>query len=127
MVFNHDGYPLAWFPGSSAVSIQDSRTLWEMIWENRMVVGGVAHTHPGSGDPVASEEDRTTFLAIERGLGRLLLWPIVTETHVRYYCRCLWDNNHVYCASTFEGQRHWQDAIDELRRRSWKSTMATQS
>jgi hypothetical protein len=63
-------------PGRSAVSLPDSTYLWDHIWRTRLHVGGVAHLHPGSGEPHPSREDVTTFAAIERGIGRRLRWWI---------------------------------------------------
>jgi hypothetical protein len=69
----------------SSVAIPDSRTLWEFIWEHRDEISGIAHTHPGSGIPGPSHEDLTTFRAVEKGLGRILDWWIVTTGWVTKY------------------------------------------
>lgn len=61
--------------------IPDSPDLWRVLWECRDVVGGVAHIHPWEGQAMPSLEDLTTFDAIQRGLGKLLKWPIVTLNH----------------------------------------------
>lgn len=68
-------------PGRSAVSIPDSRGLWDVLWTHREVVAGVAHTHP-RGLAVASQEDLTTFAACEAGLGRRLDWWVATPDAV---------------------------------------------
>lgn len=65
-------------PGRNCVSIPDSRTMWDVLWENRFDVKGVAHTHPGHGLPMYSLEDYGTFDSIEQGLGRKLYWWIYT-------------------------------------------------
>mgnify|MGYP001817973532 CR=1 FL=1 len=79
-VFDIDGNVIAWHlpPGRSGGSIPDSRDLWSVMWENREILGGVAHTHPWRGTPWPSGIDVTTFSACERGLGRRLVWPIIT-------------------------------------------------
>ncbi len=71
--------------GRTGGSIPDSRSLWELLWQYRETVGGVAHTHPWDGTPTPSDTDVTTWRAIELGLGKLLLWPIVTFTEVRCF------------------------------------------
>ena len=86
-VFDVSGNVLLWHVpnGRSGGAIPDSRDLWEVLWENRESLGGVAHTHPWTGTPVPSTTDITTWEAIERGLGRRLLWPIVTMSEVRCF------------------------------------------
>lgn len=70
-------------PGDrTAGSLPDSRALWDVFWENRDLVEGFAHSHPGKGIPGPSHTDITTFEAVERGLGRKLKWWIITEDHV---------------------------------------------
>ena len=81
MVFDKDGQALYWSDGHSA-AVEDSRSLWDVLWEHREHLGGVAHTHPWPGPTGPSGTDLTTFAAIEAGLGKRLLWPIVTPTHV---------------------------------------------
>lgn len=66
-------------PDRSMVAIPDSSELWDIVWFNKDRIGGVAHTHPGRGFPSPSQEDATTWQAIEQGLGKRLFWPIVTE------------------------------------------------
>ena len=73
--------------GRSGGSIPDTRSLWDILWENRDRLGGVAHTHPWDGPSGPSQTDVTTFDAIERGLGKHLLWPVVTFTDVTYVVR----------------------------------------
>ena len=90
MVFDRWGDPLFWHlpPGRSAGAIPDSRDLWQVLWEHRRVLGGVAHTHPWRGSPEPSSTDLTTFAAVEAGLGRRLLWLVVTFDQVRYLQWC---------------------------------------
>lgn len=68
-------------PGRSAGYLPDSPDLWQVMWDNREFVDGFAHSHPGSGraacDP--SNEDVTTFSAVERALGKRLRWWICSR------------------------------------------------
>jgi len=66
-------------PGRSTGSIPDSRELWDVFWENRDDLVGFAHTHPGKGTPRPSQEDVSTFYAVEEGLGSRVLWWIFSE------------------------------------------------
>lgn len=81
VVIGHHGAPLHWHlpPGRGAAFIPDSHILWRVLWAHRDKVHGVAHTHPGRGEPTPSLEDLTTFAAVEAGLGRRLVWYIATE------------------------------------------------
>jgi hypothetical protein len=81
VVIGNSNEALFWFlpADRSATHIPDSRLLWEYIWENREWIKGVAHSHPGSGIPVPSWEDLTTFSAMEKALGKELSWWIVTS------------------------------------------------
>lgn len=82
LVFDREGRTLHWHlpAGATGASIPDSRSLWEVLWEHRRRLGGVAHTHPWAGRPEPSRTDLTTWSACERGLGARLVWPIVTFT-----------------------------------------------
>jgi len=76
-----EGHPFYWhMPNDrSGAAIPDSRPLWDVIWENRARLSGIAHTHPGyDPKPMPSHEDLTTFAAIEAGLGKRLKWWLVT-------------------------------------------------
>lgn len=86
LVFDRDGKTLFWHEpeGRTAGSIPDTDILWDVLWENRSHLGGVAHTHPWDGPARASAIDLRTFNAVERALGRRLLWPIVTFNRVAY-------------------------------------------
>lgn len=132
LLFDREGRPLAWYAGADSSSIPDSRTLWGVVWDLRDPLGGVAHTHPWSGSAAASHEDLTTFSAIERGLGRRLIWPVVTMTAVRYYVRdgVFLDNHdlgaqYVDCPPGFSLQPHWEGTLEELRRRSCRTSRRT--
>jgi hypothetical protein len=73
--------PIYWHlpNGRSQCHLPDSHELWNMIWENRHIVRGFAHSHPGSGSPLPSDTDITTFKAIESGLGKRLRWWITSD------------------------------------------------
>lgn len=81
VVINRDGEPIYWHMpvGRSAVYIPDSRILWDVLWNNRNTLWGVAHSHPGGGIPRPSQTDLSTFLAIEQALGRSLSWWITSS------------------------------------------------
>jgi len=89
LVFDRDGKTIAFHEphGRTCGSIPDSRSLWEILWDNRHRLGGVAHSHPWDGGAYYSHTDKTTFLAIDKALGQNLLWPIVTFTTVGYFRR----------------------------------------
>ncbi len=81
VVLDRDLSPIYWHlpENRTTVSIPDSDLLWDVLWDNRARLYGVAHSHPGRGLTTPSLEDLTTFSAIERGLGIRLVWPIVTQ------------------------------------------------
>ena len=87
LVFDAKGQTLYWHRplDRSNRCLPDSRELWDVLWENRKQLGGVAHTHPWVGAALPSQTDLSTWRAIEKGLGRLLLWPVVTFSEVRCY------------------------------------------
>ena len=64
--------------GRTSGSLPDSHDLWDVLWTNRAILLGVAHSHPGGGVPAPSHTDVTTFAAVEAALGVRLIWPIVT-------------------------------------------------
>lgn len=68
--------------GRTGGSIPDSHSFWEYIWANRERIAGIAHSHPGAGVPGPSQEDVTTFSAIELALGRKLWWWITSSDEV---------------------------------------------
>ena len=86
-VFDVDGVIIHWhLPANrSGGFIPDSRDLWEVLWENREKLGGIAHTHPWNGEPWPSGTDVTTFAACEAALGKRLLWPVVTLDRMRTF------------------------------------------
>lgn len=90
LVIAKNGAPLHWHlpPGRSGGFIPDTRSLWDVLWEQRGNVEGFAHSHPGSGIPGPSDTDLTTFQAIESALGRRLDWWITSDdrlVHIRWY------------------------------------------
>jgi len=71
--------------GRSSGYLPDSRTLWEVLWENRQNLLGFAHSHSGYGVPSPSFEDITTFRPVDQALGRDLHWWIATGDRVLLY------------------------------------------
>jgi len=80
VVFDVNGKAIYWHEPDdrSAGYVPDSDDLWDVLWEHRDHLGGYAHTHPGHGPVSPSGIDLTTFDAIEKGLGKQLLWPILS-------------------------------------------------
>lgn len=78
---NHE--PIFWHEpgGRSGGALPDSRTLWDVLWQAHRDgwLSGFAHSHPGSGLPGPSQEDLSTFVAIENALGRPLNWWITSS------------------------------------------------
>jgi len=81
VVIDLQGQPVFWHAPEDrdTGAIPDSRTLWDVLWENRKTIAGFAHSHPGGGVPGPSHTDVTTFAAIEAGLGKRLDWWITSE------------------------------------------------
>lgn len=120
MVFTESGAILYWhdIDGRTENSIPDSRKLWDVLWRCRDHLGGVAHSHPWNGPSAPSYTDLTTFRAIEAALGRKLLWPIVTMTHVNFFARV--DNVHGgvhygLVTNPFIGDFNWRKAVELMR------------
>jgi len=92
LVVGCDLDPIFWHlpEGRTGGSIPDSRTLWDVMWENRETVGGFAHSHPGSGAPAPSMTDLGTFVAIEQALGKRLNWWITSSDRLLV---CNWHDN----------------------------------
>lgn len=115
LVFDREGRTIGWHEpeGRTGGSLPDTDEHWEMLWENRHRLGGVAHVHPWDGPARPSSIDLHTYSAIERGLGRRFLWPVVTFTEVMYVA---WDETSQQYSSVAP---HITIAdIEELRRRS---------
>ena len=102
--------------GSTAGSLPDSRALWQVLWAHRDRLGGVAHTHPGAGEPRPSTEDITTFAACEAGLGRRLDWWIASADQAALF-RWRGPAKHDYGA-TEAPLPAW---LDQLRTLSWRT------
>ena len=100
--------------GRTAGSIPDSRSLWELLWQYREHVAGVAHTHPWDGTASFSGIDVTTWRAIELGLGKLLLWPIVTFTEVRCFVYNRVTGNYREVPRTAVGYKWTDRRINEI-------------
>lgn len=124
VLFDRDGQPLFWHepPGRSSVYLPDSRTLWDVIWHNRARLGGFAHTHPGSGSPTPSQEDYSTFRAVELALGEpgLHWWVISEDSALLVRWLGLRVGEHELWAVEVESPRGIQlPWLYELRRRSY--------
>ena len=124
MVFDKNGQALYWLNGTGAY-VNDSRSLWDVLWEHRENLGGVAHTHPWDGPTGPSGTDMTTWAAIEAGLGKRLMWPIVTMTHAHFFQFDVEKGRYVeYTSARLEEMRplplrsEWQDNIEKLRQLS---------
>lgn len=119
VVVGSQGQALYWHlpEGRTAGSIPDSHKLWDVLWENRATVYGVAHSHPGSGPTGPSWEDVTTFAGVELGLGRRLAWWITTRDHL---VTVLWTGPGRHDYSTFPLAVPYKDPawLDELRQNS---------
>jgi hypothetical protein len=119
VVLDLDGVPLWWHaPNNRTVaSLPDSRPLWDVFWQERDRISGFAHSHPGSGTPGPSYEDVTTFAAIESGLGRHLLWHILSADVV-VVCWWVGPERLAYAKGTVDEVPTW---AAELRRLSNES------
>lgn len=80
VIISTSGEPLYWhLPNTrTIVSLPDSRKLWEVFWNNKDIIAGFAHSHPGTGTPGPSHTDLTTFSAIELALGNRYDWWITS-------------------------------------------------
>lgn len=54
--------------------------LWDFIVSNLSSIEGIAHSHPGDGTPYPSYTDITTFIAVEKALGRIDWWIISSDS-----------------------------------------------
>ena len=120
LVFDNRGKTIYWHEPAhrTAGSLPDSQDLWEVLWEHRPRLGGVAHTHPWSGPAAPSQTDVTTFAAVELGLGRKLLWPVVTFSDVAYLVRSTETGLYTRVDPKWLRHKVSVEGIDELRRRS---------
>lgn len=119
LVFDVEGCPIYWhLPVERTGSyIPDSRALWDVLWANRRLIGGVAHTHPWSGAIAPSAVDVTTFSAVENGLGKRLIWPIISLHEVGYFS-WIGPKNHDYRAreDDFRIKEHLINRLRDLSR-----------
>lgn len=115
LVFGPKGKTMYWHdtPDASTSYIPDSRELWNFIWQNKDDITGIAHTHPHRGTPFPSHEDITTFEAMEQGIGKSFLWPIVSIDKGIIVGRI---NGSGWHQQTMSGD-YLQD-VNELRQRS---------
>ncbi len=107
-------------PGRSPVEIPDSPELWhDVLWPRRGEIAGIAHSHPGDGVPSPSSDDTSTFSAIERALGRGLLWWIATRDSLAAF---LWVGPGKYDydrASVIDEHPSWLPRLRELSAMPW--------
>jgi len=123
MVFDKEGKALFWLGprDHTSSSIPDSQVMWQRIWEYRDIIGGVAHTHPWDGHPWPSDTDVTTFSAVERGLGKRLIWPIITMDDASFFKWFHRPNSELYYQPVkwpYRFTTHWLENIIEMRRLS---------
>jgi hypothetical protein len=121
VVLGLNGQPLWWHcpEGRTVASLPDSRRLWDVLWQGRDHIVGFAHTHPGTGMPGPSYEDVTTFAAVEAGLGRRLLWYVLT-INVVVVCWWVGPGRLAYAKGTVDEVPAW---ADELRRLSYEEEL----
>lgn len=99
--------------GRTASALPDSQALWAFLWDHRSVVEGVAHSHPGKGDPHPSMEDLTTFSALELGLGRRLSWWITSEDRL-VKVRWVGPDTYAYRVESTTEHPEWLDRLRTL-------------
>jgi len=122
VVIAKNGEPIHWHlpAGRTAVRIPDTRSLWDVLWSNRDIVQGVAHSHPGAGLPGPSYEDVTTFAPIEGSLGQRLDWWITSQDSL-VIARWVGPDRLSYASLVQTVQPPW---VDELRRLSYAISQA---
>jgi hypothetical protein len=115
VVLDHCGQPIYWHspPDRTVAYLPDSRLLWDVIWENRKEISGIAHSHPGGGQPGPSYEDVTTFAAVEAALGKRLDWWITSSDAVSLV---LWQgpDRLTYRATSVPVEPGWVGQLREL-------------
>ena len=114
VVLDINGGPIYWHlpAGRTGGSIPDSQVLWEVLWDNKEILGGFAHSHPGGGRPYPSREDVTTFSAVERALGARLKWWI-TSSDMLIVCR--WNEaEKSYEISTLPNEPTWANDLRKI-------------
>lgn len=122
VVIGIDGQALHWHlpPGRSGGRLPDSRDLWDVLWSahQRKQLRGFAHSHPGSGTPSPSQEDVSTFVAIESALGRSFDWWISSSDETVWIRRAEMDSmpgREIYNVTKMPIEPPW---VTELRRHS---------
>ena len=115
VVIGADNQPIFWHlpENRTGGSLPDSRKLWDVLWENRGTLLGVAHSHPGDGLPIYSYTDSTTFAAIESALGRRLDWWITSETHM-ILVRWVGPDRLSYGITAVEVEPGWANELRKL-------------
>lgn len=90
VVIGNKGKPLYWHlpEGRSSGHLpdsegnRDSQDLWDFIINNLDCIEGIAHSHPGDGVPAPSYTDITTFISMEKALGRVNWWIISSDSTI---------------------------------------------
>jgi proteasome lid subunit RPN8/RPN11 len=82
-LIGHDGTVLWSDRSASATAMPDSTLRWQAIWRHREQLAVIAHTHP-TGVVAFSDEDLSTFAAIDAALGHALRYAVVTRQAVIY-------------------------------------------
>lgn len=120
LVFSPEGKVMLWHEplGRSSGWIPDSSSLWDFLWQNRESIGGIAHTHPWIGKAWPSKTDKTTFAAIEAGLGKRLLWSIISDDDIRFLVFNPVTSEYVEATSTFSETEEWKTLVEEMRKKS---------
>ncbi len=123
VLLDHEERPLFWHlpAGRSATDLPDSQRLWTEMFEQRRLLSGFAHSHPGHGIPRPSQEDLTTFSAIERALDQSLTWWI-TSADLLLRIRRLGPRPQEFYSEVCPGHAPW---VAQLRRLSKETTCAT--
>lgn len=90
LVFDYEGKTIGWDEpeGRNSGWLPDSDHLWDdLLWPNRKGrLCGHAHTHSSDSILGFSSRDLRSFAAIEKGLGRRLVWVVVTPTQAIAAC-----------------------------------------
>ena len=120
-VFTDTGEVIHWHlpEGSTYYKIPDTRSLWEVLWENRDRVCGVAHIHPWYSPSGPSSTDVSTFEAIEAGLGQRLIWPVITmdqQAFFRYYEGNGIRSGYYMTDHRLKDSDNWNAAVAKIRR-----------
>ena len=119
VLINNDDQPIYWHQPNrrSSVALPDSLDLWQVIWQNRHLLAGFAHSHPGNGRPGPSYTDVTTFAAVEGALGKRLAWWITSDDHL-VIVHWQGPKEHDYIVRNSFKPKNTPAWVFELRRRS---------